>query len=255
MTKDTDQETGLSKTCTKCGETKDHSEFNLRFDKQTPRPRSECRDCQKIRTATWRESPEGIAREEAYRQDEETQARIRANRKIPERLANDAARHKRWRETPEGKVKLAAIIRRTQAKPSSKAKRSKLRKRRYREDPKYHCDVAVRSLLGRVLKAAGLKKSASTFESLGYTADQFRQRIECQFLPGMTWENRAHDTWHIDHKKPVAAFLRQGIMDPKTINALCNLRPAWAAENMSKGDAWPPAAANDNSEADDAKCG
>lgn len=93
-------------------------------------------------------------------------------------------------------------------------------------------------MLARVLKAANQPKSAATSEVLGYTPEQFKKRIECQFKPGMTWENRRHDTWHVDHKKPVAAFIAQGITDPRIINALSNLRPMWATENMTKGAIW-----------------
>lgn len=67
----------------------------------------------------------------------------------------------------------------------------------------------------------------------GYTIEQLVARIEFQFKDGMSWDNRSE--WHIDHKKPIARFLEQGITDPKIVNALSNLQPMWASENRSKG--------------------
>ncbi len=66
-----------------------------------------------------------------------------------------------------------------------------------------------------------------------YTAEQLKQRIEFNFRDGMSWDNWGE--WHIDHTKPIKRFLEQGITDVAVINALCNLRPLWAKENLSKG--------------------
>ena len=43
-----------------------------------------------------------------------------------------------------------------------------------------------------------------------------------------------YGTWHIDHIKPIVQFAREGITDPKIINALSNLQPLWAEENLRK---------------------
>lgn len=68
---------------------------------------------------------------------------------------------------------------------------------------------------------------------VGYCIDDLRLRIEFQFKDGMNWDN--YGEWHIDHKKPVSRFIKQGITDPAIINALSNLQPLWAQENLSKG--------------------
>jgi 5-methylcytosine-specific restriction endonuclease McrA len=54
----------------------------------------------------------------------------------------------------------------------------------------------------------------------------------------MTWDNYAHDTWHIDHIVPLSSFLFDTPDDPgfKSAWALANLQPLWAKENMSKGN-------------------
>ncbi|AGN51421.1 hypothetical protein VPJG_00057 [Vibrio phage jenny 12G5] len=77
---------------------------------------------------------------------------------------------------------------------------------------------------------------AKAEELLGYTCEQLRSHIESQFEDGMSWDDRSE--WHVDHKKPIKAFLDEGITDPAIINALDNLQPLWAHENLSKGAKW-----------------
>ncbi len=89
-----------------------------------------------------------------------------------------------------------------------------------------------------VQKAFYLKNTQqnSTFKLLGYDTYKLKQRIECQFKPGMSWKN--YGTWHIDHKKPISKF------DEKTsinmINMLCNLQPLWKEENLRKSNKFEP---------------
>lgn len=76
-------------------------------------------------------------------------------------------------------------------------------------------------------------KTDRTEKILGYTRDELISHIEKQFVRGMSWDN--HGEWHIDHKKPIKAMLDMGITCPKKINALENLQPLWAKENLIKG--------------------
>jgi len=91
---------------------------------------------------------------------------------------------------------------------------------------------AARDMLKRVLSITGKKKSGKTEECMGYTASDLRAHIEAQFSDGMSWDN--HGDWHIDHIDPVASMVARGVADPKEINALSNLRPLWAYDNLSR---------------------
>ena len=92
--------------------------------------------------------------------------------------------------------------------------------------------VFIRKSLDRILNNwKGSRAKAE--ELLGYTCEQFREHIESQFKEGMSWDGRGE--FHIDHIKPIKAFLDEGITDPAIINALDNLQPLWAHENLSKG--------------------
>lgn len=103
----------------------------------------------------------------------------------------------------------------------------------YRSNANYHASCQMRRIVHRVLRIIGTKKTTSSQNLLGYSAKELRAHLENQFLPGMSWET--HGAWHIDHIKPISAFIAEGITDPKIINALSNLRPLWARDNLVKG--------------------
>lgn len=81
-----------------------------------------------------------------------------------------------------------------------------------------------------------LRKGATAEQILGYTRDQLRRHLEAQFRPGMSWESGG---FHVDHIKPVAAFIRDGVTDPAVIHALGNLQILMPHENLTKSDKFP----------------
>lgn len=91
---------------------------------------------------------------------------------------------------------------------------------------------AARDMLKRVLAITGAKKSGRTEAEIGYTAKELRDHIQAQFRIGMSWDNWGE--WHIDHIEPVMVMVKRGVTDPSKINALSNLRPLWASENLRR---------------------
>jgi hypothetical protein len=88
-------------------------------------------------------------------------------------------------------------------------------------------------MLARVVRATkGAKHGRVTEELHGYDVEAFKAHIEAQFEGWMSWDN--YGDWHIDHVVPVVRFLRQGVTDPRIINALPNLRPLERAQNLSR---------------------
>jgi hypothetical protein len=129
-------------------------------------------------------------------------------------------------------------VARKRASRRSRVGRSKQRK--YQSEvlmnrPGYKVQRFMYESLRRLIAGSGIKKKSRTAEALGYDRNKLMARIECQFGPGMSWEN--HGEWHIDHRKPISAFIAAGDVRPHIINALSNLRPMWAGENLRKGGA------------------
>jgi len=86
----------------------------------------------------------------------------------------------------------------------------------------------------------GIRKSLRTgkpglWESyVGYTLGEFREHLQSQFEPGMSWGN--YGRWHIDHIRPIASFDfdRYDDEDFKRCWSLSNLRPLWARDNWTR---------------------
>lgn len=132
---------------------------------------------------------------------------------------------KRWRsENPERAKEIVSN--------SSKRSPEKVRMRSRQKRIKNPAAFAARDMLKRCLLLTGQRKSRTTESILGYSSKDLKQHISDQFVDGMSWDNWGE--WHIDHIEPVACLVRRGVTDPAVINALSNLRPIWAKENLSK---------------------
>lgn len=104
----------------------------------------------------------------------------------------------------------------------------------YSESKEKRVGVAARNMLKRVLRAAKQKKRGGTYEILGYTREELMEHLESLFLEGMSWDN--YGEWHIDHIRPVSTLVSEGVTDPSIINALYNLQPLWASDNLAKSN-------------------
>ena len=93
------------------------------------------------------------------------------------------------------------------------------------------------------LRAQNATKDVTSQRLMGCTIDRAIQHIEAQFTAGMTWDNWAHDTWHVDHIRPCQSF---DLTDKRQLKAcffFANLQPLPAFDNLSKNEktAWTPA--------------
>lgn len=118
---------------------------------------------------------------------------------------------------------------------NNKAKRNVAMKV-YLKNPDAKSAAMCRAMLHRILKLSSRSKNSKTEIALGYSSAEFKSHIESLWIDGMSWRNHSISGWHVDHIKPVAVFLREGITDPKIINKLSNLQPLWSEDNMSKKD-------------------
>jgi len=126
-----------------------------------------------------------------------------------------------------------------QNKQKTIEKNAEYQKERYQNDPAYR----LRKLVSVVVRDAlnnnnGSKEGNSTWDALPYTPQQLREHLEAQFEEGMTWDNYGHDGWHVDHIYPQSLLPYESMDDDNFRLAwdLRNLRPLWAAENISKGN-------------------
>lgn len=116
--------------------------------------------------------------------------------------------------------------------------KERLRKKNYRIKNKnnlnHKLSLNLRNRLNQSVK--NNFKSGSAVKDLGCSIEEFKTYIESKFQPGMSWDNWAHDGWHIDHIKPLASF---DLTKHNQLLEAChytNLQPLWASDNYTKGD-------------------
>lgn len=128
---------------------------------------------------------------------------------------------------PDVKARKNATMRRIYKTPAFKKKLSERRK----SDPLFRTIWNLRNLLRMVLRTRNAKKTTRMEIILGLTYDKFLVHIARQFLPGMSWQNKAE--WELDHIVPVSEAA--SIEDVMKLFHHTNLRPLWTADNRSKG--------------------
>lgn len=105
-------------------------------------------------------------------------------------------------------------------------------KKRYDNNPTHRlCHHFSNRLRSSILN----KEKNRAFWLVDYTKEQLIKHIESLFKEGMSWGN--YGDWHIDHKKPIAAFNFTSYKSKefKECWSLENLQPLWANENIRKG--------------------
>lgn len=82
----------------------------------------------------------------------------------------------------------------------------------------------------------GNNKSCRTIELIGCEIPVLIEYLESQFKDGMNWDN--YGKWHIDHIRPCASFDLTDIEQQKICFNYKNLQPLWAEDNFKKSDKW-----------------
>ena len=142
--------------------------------------------------------------------------------------AKTSEKMKLRRQRPEVKAALRAYM----ATPKYKADHKEYLKRINTKGSQYHIASNLRCRINRAIK--NLAKRGSAVKDLGCTVAFFKEYIATQFQPGMSWDNWGHDTWHLDHKKPLVSF---DLTDREQFLQAChytNYQPLWATENLAK---------------------
>ena len=142
-------------------------------------------------------------------------------------------RNARYYQANKEKVKAQALKYQSENAESRTRYKKAWEKKKAKSDPSFKMTLVARRMLQRALGVSGQKKYKRTFDHLGYGSESLVERLESQFSEGMSWEN--YGEWHIDHITPLSVMAKSGVRDPALLNALDNLQPMWASENMAKG--------------------
>ena len=241
------------KVCTKCDEEKELIDFH-KHKMSKDGYRTICKECRKPADRLYytENSPHIKQRVKKFREKNKnyliTNKKYRENNKEFVNILK-----KEWSKSESGKISRKKyyeknsdiIIEKVKENRESKKEKYKEKSKIRRGNPEYKEKMktyikkhreknphiyAWRSILTNTLKRLNTKKSDSTIKMMGYSAEDLKIHLESLFKEGMSWEN--YGEWHIDHIKPVSLFGE--CEDVKIVNALENLQPLWANENLSK---------------------
>jgi hypothetical protein len=202
-----------AKKCGICKETKELNNFykdNTHIDNLS----STCMCCNKENGKIYRQNNRESIRErnKNYERKNKSKAKKRSKKWYSNNKIKAIKRVSKWRDDNREKY-------REWSRENSKKKR--------KECIKFRMKDSMRRLLRRCV----INKTDRTHKMLGYTWDQLKGRMECQFTDEMSWEN--YGEWHIDHKKPVYKFDTDS--SASTVNSLSNLQPLWATTREING--------------------
>lgn len=239
------------KTCSKCKIEKEFSEFHKnKYSKDGHKSR--CKSCRSIEEKLYYKDANILYKVNERRKTNKSY--LENNKKYREKNIEKLKEVKKeWSKSDSGKKSKKKYYEKNSDSLKEKSKINRKNKRDfYREKEKYRRNTpeykenmkfykkkhriqnphiyAWRSLLTNTLKRLNTKKSGKTIDILGYSANELKTHLESLFKEGMTWYN--YGEWHIDHIRPVSKFDKNA--DVKEVNALENLQPLWAKENLSK---------------------
>lgn len=109
------------------------------------------------------------------------------------------------------------------------------RNSQYARNPGFRLRVLLGNRLAEVVRRIHGRRTGPVMELVGCSRAQLREHVESLFKPGMTWENHGI-VWHLDHRKPCAAFDFSDPCQQRDCFHWSNLQPLFALDNLRKSD-------------------
>lgn len=220
------------KTCSKCGSTKQISEFSKSVSKKDGLC-TYCKQCMKQYKIERKEHISQLNRDYRNNNKEKLLSYQREySKQHKEHISN---RNKKYRELNKEKIKEIEKA----YKDSNKEKYKeyfKMYNSKRRKDPYYRLVSNLRRRLHLAVSSQNTQKVDTTFKLTGCTQKELKQHLENQFQEGMTWDN--YGEWHIDHIKPCASFDLTDKDQQRECFHYTNCKPEWESDNLSKGSLW-----------------
>lgn len=219
------------KICKICQTEKSLSEFNFRKD--TQKYRNECKEC------FYKINKKNKADKVEYYQEYNKEYRVKNLDKLKQ---YQSGYYKQNRERLIKKQHIYHINNPDVSKTYRQLNKSKINeknreyyKNKIKLDIKFKVKENVRKLIQKSFKANSFKKETKTQDILGCTPEQFKQHLEKQFQPWMTWDNyglyngQAEYGWDIDHIIPLKTA--KTVEDIIRLNHYTNLQPLCSYQN------------------------
>lgn len=243
------------KVCSKCRESKVHSEF-VKDKSKKDGLTSKCKVCQRELTRNWYKANSERHKENSrnWRKHNSDRKRKTDNWNKEKYREINTARPESYFKDREGRFKYCQTC--DQDKPLIRFIINKLNfdgfnskcmdcvneyvKHRYATDPEYRIKCILRNDLRKLFKLSGLKREKRSMELLGIPWKELYNGLLKTLPEGYTEQDWLNRKLHVDHKIPIAWFKRlYGTLTEdliKRINHISNLQLIPKEQNISKGD-------------------
>ena len=246
------------KKCTKCGETKELSEFGKdKTRKLGLNPY--CKSCYKELNKKWRLKNKGKISKwgKEYRLNNKDRIKEYSSKYSGEYYEKNKDRIKEYSKNYYNKNKDRYLLYNKEyynknkdiisiqykewynknneyiktKRKENREKTTKYMNTRRKTEPLFNLKSNLRSRTYQAFSYMSWKKGGSTEQLLGIDYKRCKLHLERQFTKGMNWSN--HGEWHIDHIIPLSSATNE--VELRKLCHYTNLQPLWAYDNISKG--------------------
>ena len=227
------------KTCSKCGVSKEETEFYRRAALSDKR-HSDCKNCQsEHKKKTYEKNRKTVTeRVRKYQRDNREAVARRGKRYREENPELLAARNKKYyEENRESVLKCGKKYYEENRKAVAEGQREYMKKRRA-ADPVFRMVRNLRYRTYHALKRQSASKTSGAFDLVGMSGAEHMEYLAARFTEGMTREN--YGLWHVDHIRPLSSFDLTDPEQQKQAFHFSNTQPLWGPDNLKKSDKWDP---------------
>lgn len=221
------------KTCNKCNEEKELSEFHFRSNRNSHL--AICKLCSNEK-----------AKEKYYKNLEENREYRRNKKNLNKNKDTTYHKVKKLFEITNNEQSVCSKClsiknindfnkdrsRKNNIDTYCKVCRNEYLKERKKVDINFKLICNLRSSLSDSLRKTKLIKLYKTKDILGIDIIKFKEYIEDKFEAGMSWDN--YGDWHLDHIIPISYAIT--IDEIYKLSHYSNFQPLWEHDNLSKGN-------------------
>jgi hypothetical protein len=224
----------MLKFCPTCNQEKNIIEFNKNKTRKDGYQR-ECRECNHLHHNKHYHSKKSPRLKENLKENHKTCTNCK--QELP---LNNFNKQKGGRFGISGECKVCLSLRNKKWKENGgKEWENSYNKLKRQTDPQWKLKANLRGryldALKRHTSGGKVNKHHSAIKLLGCDIEFYKQYLEQQFQPDMTWENHGI-VWEIDHIKPCASFNLIDSKQQQECFHYSNTQPLYYSDNRSKKD-------------------
>jgi hypothetical protein len=219
-----------TKCCSKCNQTLTIDCFQLRND--TKKYRNQFNSCRKAINPNKKERKSLEQRKKENTADFKICIKCCQNKSLDQYQQRTDSKSKLYRnDCIDCRNKYVSEFKRTSQQ--TKDKQNERARERRKNDPCFLINQRLRARLRKVLTSLNVTKNNKMIDILGCSIQDFKQHIEKQFKPGMSWDQR---NFVIDHIIPCSYFDLTNVEHQKTCFHYTNMQPLSFTENARKSN-------------------